>query len=173
LELRLVCRQMHAELWDQFLSTRFEVGPLTPHHDEWRFDPTYQNLSISRRLPLLRNLRVRIEVVGLRLAERSEEGAMRFEEIGLEDCVSKLQVLAEMLVRVLRRRGKSLRSIVVEWCDEFPDEGDWGLKASVLFPFATLEGVEMRLGRLTVKEEARKRLRGLLEETLEGLTAGG
>ena len=73
----------------------------------------------------------------------------------------------------MRRRGKSLTSIVIEWRDEFPDSRDWGLKASVLFPFATLEGVDMRLGRLVVEEGAKKRLKGLLEETLEGLSAGG
>lgn len=171
LALRLTCRQMHHELWEHFFSARFEVGPLTPHHDVWRFDPTYQKLSMSRRLPLLRNLLVRIDLVSLRLM--GTRGAMRYEDIGLEDCVSKLQCLAEMLVRVLRRRGKSLQSIVIEWQDEFPEERDWGLKASVLFPFATLEGVEMRLGKLIVEEGARARLRELLEETLDGLSAGG
>jgi hypothetical protein len=164
---------MHRELWEHFFSTRFEVGPLTPHHDEWRFDPTYQKLSMSRRLPLLRNLLVRIDLVSLSIAARTERGAMLYEDISLEDCVSKLQCLAEMLARVLRRRGKSLKSIVIEWRDEFPDERDWGLKASILFPFATLEGVDMRLGRLIVKEEARPRLKELLEDTLDGLSAGG
>jgi nucleotidyltransferase/DNA polymerase involved in DNA repair len=112
---------------------------------------------------------VTIHIVDLKMTVEPDWGMLRYEEVDMETCVLKLQTLAEMLVRVLRRKAKSLRTIVVEWKDDFPDE-DWEMKASVLFPFGTLKGVQMQLGKLIVAERGREKIRRMLEQTLDGLS---
>ncbi|KAF2651675.1 hypothetical protein K491DRAFT_85388 [Lophiostoma macrostomum CBS 122681] len=169
LELRLTCKQVHAELWDHFLCATFEVGSLTPHDDRWRFDPTYQKLATSTRLSHIRKILVSIHVVDLRMIMHPDWGWTRYEDLDMETCVLKLQTLAEMLVRVLRKKAKGLRTVVVDWTDDFPDE-DWEMKATVLYPFGTLKGVQMQLGRLIVAERGREKIRRMLERTLDGLS---
>jgi hypothetical protein len=169
LDLRLTCKQVHHELWSNFLSTMCRVGPLTPHSDEWRFDPTYQKLNTSTLLPTIRHILVRVELVNLKMTKHY--GSIRYQDIGLEECALKLQALAEMLVRVLRKRASSLRTLTIEWQDDFPSDGNWQLKASALLPFGTLEGVHMQLGKLIVAEEGRTSIRNMLNETLDGLSA--
>lgn len=168
LALRLTCKQIHDELWDYFLSTTFEVGPITPHSDEWRFDPTYQKLATSKRLPLLRKVLVRIDLASLKMT--THLGSLRYEEIELEECALKLHSLAEMLVRVLRRQGKNLQYVIIDWKDDFPEENSQ-LKTSVLLPFGTLKDVQMRLGKLVVADQGRVAVKKMLDETLEGLSA--
>ncbi|KAH7125573.1 hypothetical protein B0J11DRAFT_528723 [Dendryphion nanum] len=177
LSLQLACRQIHAELWDHV----FEVGPLTPHQDEWRFDPTYQKLGRSSRLPDVQKLLVRIQLSRMKMRKEYSGwgstyygwGATQYEEIELEECVQRLQVLAGLLVRELRKRAKGLRVLLVDWVDEFTgeEEMNWELKLSVLLQFGMLENVFIKLNRLVVAEKVRPATRKVLEDTLDGLSA--
>ncbi|KAF2183877.1 hypothetical protein K469DRAFT_202677 [Zopfia rhizophila CBS 207.26] len=173
--LLLVCRQIHEEVLDHFFSlTTFEVGPLTPHHDEWRMDPTYQKLRNSVHLSRVQKLKVRVNLERMQMASSeglSNHDGARFSEIGLEECVLKVQPLSEMLVRVLRNGAKNLKMITIDWKDEFPEDINWQLKSSVLFPFGNLEGVQFRLGRVKMADRARTAYEERLKETLEGLSA--
>ncbi|KAF2016354.1 hypothetical protein BU24DRAFT_409465 [Aaosphaeria arxii CBS 175.79] len=163
--LSLACQQLHAELWDH----AFEVGPLTPHADEWRFDPTYRRLSRSVRLRHVQRILVRVELASMRM--ETSIGALKYAPIELEDCVSKVQELAGLLVRVLRTGAKSLRWITIDWIDEFDGEGNWELKSSVLLPFGTLERVRIQRNKTMVRESAREEMERKLDDTLDGLSA--
>jgi hypothetical protein len=104
------------------------------------------------------------------------------QEIRLEECVLKVQPLAEMLVRVLRDGAPALRIVVVDYVDDFvgEDDEDWGgagdaeweLKSSVLFPFGGLGGKRFQLGEMVTAGGVGRRmaLRMKLEETLEALS---
>jgi hypothetical protein len=170
LALRMTCKQIHGELWDHMFSRVAEVGPLTPHYNDCRFDPTYENLKSSSLLPALRKIRVRVDLADLRLTQVFLLGLI-YEEISLEQCVQKVQERAEKLVRVLRKGTKMLNTIVIDWKDDFQEDENWELKSSVLLPFGTLDGVQITLGDLLVSEECKTDVREKLEEICEGLSA--
>ena len=93
---------------------------------------------------------------------------LSYREIGLEECVLRVQLLAELLVRVLRNGASNLRLLTIDWNDDFQDDS-WQMKASVLYPFGSLSGVELRLGGLRVAQSEAATVRRNLTETLEGL----
>lgn len=170
LKMLLVSKQIRDEVLYLFYSrTAFEVGPLTPHDDIWRIDPSYGRLQHSSQLANIRKLRVRVDVARMQMG--SYLGGVVFKEIGIEDCISRVQPLAELLVRVLRKGANSLSVIIIDWKDDFPDDMNWQLKASILFPFGSLEGVQIFLGKLTIADSGREAAKKMLDETLEGLSA--
>ena len=185
----LICRTIHAELLQNFYSTTvFEAAPLTSHHDVWRADPTYQKLRASQHLPHIRILQIRIALQRMQKTEDDypltldyRAASYSLQEIGLEDCVLKVQPLVEILVRILRANATSLKVMIIEYVDEFlrddEDEdggmdSEWELKSSVLFPFGGLGGMRFQLGEVITSggEKRRNVLRRKLEERLEALS---
>ncbi|KAF2796617.1 hypothetical protein K505DRAFT_323136 [Melanomma pulvis-pyrius CBS 109.77] len=186
--LLLVCRQMRAEIMQRYSiwNSVFEVAPLTPHVDEWSFDPLYEALLSSSRLSRVRKLRVRVDLARLRIRPtpsnymppyryfvnlEAERGPVRFEEIGVLECVQRVRAAAENLVRVLREGAGALNVLVLDWKDDFDadEEVDWELKRSVLKPFGRLDDVRVMIGNVVVRESGREKARKMLGEALESL----
>lgn len=186
--LLLVCRQMRTEIMQGYSvwASVFEVAPLTPHADEWSFDPLYQALLSSSRLSKVRKLRVRVDLARLKIQPtpsnymppytyflnlEAERGPVRFEEIGVAECVKRVRGVAENLVRVLREGAGALEVLVLDWKDDFDvdDEGSWEVKRGVLEPFGRLEDVRLIIGNVVVRESGRAKARKMLGEALESL----
>lgn len=181
LNLSLTCKQIDTELWEHFAARKYEIGPLTPRADRHRYDPTYGELAETFELWKLRRIFLRIHVSAFR--ESSELGPdlgngsrriyPRFEELGLEDCVLKLESLSQKLVIVLKEKATGLRTITIEWKDAFPEDERWDIKARILQPFGTLKGIQMKVSWVTVEESKRARVQKLLQDTLADLSAVG
>ncbi|KAF2033411.1 hypothetical protein EK21DRAFT_86220 [Setomelanomma holmii] len=167
--LLLVNKQMYEEITELFWSTTaFEVQPLTPNDACWRLDqslqPTYEAIAKSNFATRLRKMRVRIHIARFAMGrqckrfEHVNAQVCTFEEIGLAECVERLTPLAEELSKVLKETAATLRVVEVTWVDDFADdigEDDLQLRAKVLEPYTTLEGVRVRLFKTAIAEQGR------------------
>jgi hypothetical protein len=95
--------------------------------------------------------------------------------------VQRLQPQTERLVEVLRTYGENLKSVIINWTDEYPEaiEPCGGqLNQSVLSPFSRLRGIEIRLGKLKVAgrlvtEFERLAYQEMIDRALKQLFVGG
>jgi hypothetical protein len=186
--LLLVCQQVHNEACEQFLSTSaFEVQPLTPNHKSWNPDwnritgsqSTYGALAQSELAPLMRKVRVRIDMSRFRqrrqavaaewLSPDNEFTWCKFDETCLEKCTNTVAARARELCEVLRTRVEGLRVVEIHWIDDYPDdvgESELEMRARVLLPFTELEGVQIRVRKLVMSEVGRIKVQSMLNQTL-------
>lgn len=178
--LLLVCRQVHAEAKEQFLSTTaFEVQPLTPNDASWRLDnslqPTYDALAKSPSAAIMRKVLVRIDISRFMMGRESKRfeytnaQICTFDEVSLEACTEMLVLLAEKLCGVLRKSAPNLKVVEVHWIDDFleaTEPADLEMRARVLIPFTKLSGVRIRLGKSVMSETARTAVMGVMNRAL-------
>jgi hypothetical protein len=160
--LLLVNRQVCAEAQEIFWSTTaFEVQPLTPNNaNEWSTGG-YEALERSRYAREMRKVRVKIDVARFSVGRQylwPRTRGVAFEEIELEECLQRLVPLAEELCRVLRASAPRLRVVEMDWTDDFGNEVEAAslqMRANVLVPFTSLDGVNVRMRKLVVSERGR------------------
>jgi hypothetical protein len=189
--LLLVCRQLHNEAREQFLSTTaFEVQPLTPNHESWNSDyhthkrsqSAYSALARSAYAPFIRKMRVRIDMSKFRQGRQVTPSrrvrfgdynhtVSTFDEIGLEVCTEMVVLKARELCDVLMTCVPELRIVEIDWVDDFPDavrEIELQMRAKVLLPFIELEGMQIRVRELVISDKGRAVVKMMINRALRG-----
>jgi hypothetical protein len=187
--LLLVCRQIHNEAREQFLSTTaFEVQPLTPNHESWNSDyhthkrsrSAYSALARSVYVPFIRKMRVRIDMSRF-MQGRQVTPSRRymfgdynhtvstFDEIDVEVCAEMVALKARELCDVLMTCVPELRIVEIDWVDDFPEapgERQLHQRAGILLPFTGFEGVRVRVRRLVMSEKGKRQVLKIFDMTL-------
>jgi hypothetical protein len=187
--LLLVCRQVHNEAREQFLSTAaFEVQPLTPSHESWNSEyhphkyskSSYNALADSVYAPFIRKVRVRIDmsrfIQGRQMIPSArllyadyKHTVSTFDEIGFEVCAEMVALKARELCDALMTCAPELRVVEIDWVDDFPEalgERESNQRAGVLLPFTKFEGVRVRVRRLVMSEKGRRQVLKMFNITL-------
>jgi hypothetical protein len=183
--LLLICKDVHHEVLAQFFSiTTFEVHPLTPNVTSWTPNHhigalfSYDTLAQSAYVPLIRKMRVRIDVsrfIQGRKFQRSPHWRgyseiCTFDETDLEHCTAILYMRARELCKVLRVSAQNLKVVEIDWVDDYPEQVgtcDLELRSEVLEPFADLEGMQIRVRKLVIAEKGRIEVLNMVKWMLE------
>jgi hypothetical protein len=170
----LVNKQVYVEARDIFLSTTaFEVQPLTTSNANKRSLDGYEALLMSKYALEIRKLRVRIDVarfsVDIPSYTWSRLKFMTYGELGLEECLQRLALLAEDLCRVLRTSVPSSRVVEIGWVDVFVEAVDGTSlqrRTNVLVLFTALAGAYVRLRKLFIPERGRREVMAMMKQIL-------
>ncbi|KAF2491812.1 hypothetical protein BU16DRAFT_530238 [Lophium mytilinum] len=164
LYLQLTCRQLRDELMDAFyLIAVFEVGNLNSHSRRWRNDPDYEILAASPHLARIRHIRVRISL--------DRMSFLTFNELSPEQSVKKVCQKAEKLASVLKNGAKHLRSVTVDWWDDFGYKEDVD-RRTVLEQFRSLDGVRWKVGKIYALKRVKKDVECEVKKGLQELDEG-
>ncbi|CAO2648294.1 Nn.00g075610.m01.CDS01 [Neocucurbitaria sp. VM-36] len=178
--LLLVCRQVHREVIDQFLSTTtFEVQPLTPNDVSWRLDKgkegTYEALAKSAYASMMKKVLVRIDVSRFMMGRKSQQmniaaaQVCTFDEIDLAVCTEIVATRAGELCDTLRVSIPNVKAVEIHWIDEFPEtieERGLQLRERVLLPFIRLPGVRVRIRKLVMADKGRTPVNMMMSRVL-------
>ncbi|KAF2810776.1 uncharacterized protein BDZ99DRAFT_462098 [Mytilinidion resinicola] len=170
--LQLTCRQLRSELMDAFyLIAVFEVGNLNSHSRRWRNDPDYEILAASPHLARIRHIRVRISLDRMSFKAGHAHDAM-FHELSSEQSVEMVCQKAAQLANVLQNGAENLRSVTVDWWDDFGYR-EVVERGRVFEQFRFLDGVRWKAGNIyalkRVKRDVEHEVRKGLQELDEGM----
>jgi hypothetical protein len=171
--LLLVFQRIHNEAREQFVSTTtFEVHPLTPHALSWhpkfllqanmRLHSVYLAIAESVYTPLIRKLRVRVEITTFKQSrEILRPGwvgphmvtACEFNKTDMEESIREVAASARKLCEVLKTCATDLSVMEIDWINDYPNalrESELLMRAVVLLPFTKLIRVQVQVRKLVM-----------------------
>jgi hypothetical protein len=163
-----VCAEAQEFFWS---TTAFEVQSITSDAHECSFDAD-EALSTPKHALKMRKVCVRIDVVRFSVGKEymwPRDRGTTFEEIGLEQCLQRLLVLAEDLRIVLRTSVPSLRVVEIDWADDFSEAVDatsLQMRANVSVPFTSLGGINVQVRSLLIAKKGRREVMTMVRQVL-------